>query len=104
MTHSLEEAWALDGDHRDRPDDHTALSFCTDHADLHVPHASGAILGYGPTELCLQSRICYGSYSMTEIRPYSALPLPGVKPGFASNLYQLLTGKAESTLLFGMHL
>ena len=104
MTHSLEEAWALDGDHRDQHGDHTALSFCTDHADLHVPHASGAILGYGPTELCLRPWIYYGSYSATEILLYSALLLLGVMLRSASNLCQLLTGEAELTLLFGLQL
>ena len=54
--HSLEEVWALDGDHCDRLDDHTAPGFCTDHAALHVPHASGAISGYGPTGPYLRHR------------------------------------------------
>ena len=75
MTHSLEEAWALDIDHRDRLDD----QFLYDHPAPHVPHSSGAISGYGPTELCLRPWICYGSYSATETRPYSALPLPGAR-------------------------
>ena len=97
MTHSLGEAWVLD-------DDHTAHGSHTGHAGLHVPHASEAILGCEPTELCLPSQICYESYSATEILLCSALPLPGVKPGSASNLCQLLTGKAESTLLFGLQL
>ena len=85
MTHFLEEAWALDGDHRDRLGDHTALGFCTDHVDLHVPHASGAILGYGPTELCLQPRICCESYSATEILLCSTHPRLGARPGSAPN-------------------
>ena len=80
MTHSLEEAWALDGDHRDRLDDHTAPGFCTDHAALHVPHASGAISGYGPTGPYLRPQICYGSYPASETWPYSALLLPGARP------------------------
>ena len=104
MTHSLGEAWALDDDHRDRVGDHTAHGFCTDLAGLHVPHAAGAILGCEPTELCPLQRICCESYSATEILLYSALPLLGVKPGSASNLCQLPTGKAESTLLFGLQL
>ena len=58
MTHSLGEAWALDDDHHDRLGDHTTLDFCIDLVDPHVPHASEAILGYGPTELCLQQQIC----------------------------------------------
>ena len=76
MTHSLGEAWALDDDHRDRVGDHTARGFCTDLAGLHVPHASGAILGCEPTEPCLLQRIYYESYSVTEILLYSALLLP----------------------------
>ena len=97
MTHSLGEAWVLD-------DDHTAHGSCTDPVDLHVHHALEAILGCEPTELCLPSQICYESYSATEILLCSALPLPGVKPGSASNLCQLLTGKVESSLLFGLQL
>ena len=97
MTHSLGEAWVLD-------DDHTAHGFCTDPVDLHVPHALEAILGCEPTELCLPLQIYYESYSTTEILLCSALPLPGVKPGSTSNLCQLPTGKAESTLLFGLQL
>ena len=80
MTHSLGEAWALDDDHRDRVGDHTAHGFCTDLVGLHVPHASGVILGCEPTELCLLPRICYGSYSATEILMCFVLLLPGVKP------------------------
>ena len=78
MIHSLGEAWALDDDHRDRVGDHTAHSFCTDLIGLHVPHASGAILGYEPTGLCLQQRICYESYSATKKQQSFGLLLPGV--------------------------
>ena len=102
MTHSSGEGWALDDGHRGRVGDHTAHGFCTDLADIHVPHAAGAILGYEPTELCLPSQICYESYSATEILPCSALPLPGVTPGSTSNLCPLPIGKAELTLLFGL--
>ena len=104
MTHSSGEVWALDDGHRGRVGDHTAHGFCTDLAGPHVPHAAGAILGCESTELCLPSQICYESYSMTKILPCSALLLPGVKPGSASNLCQLPTGKAESTLLFVLQL
>ena len=104
MTHSSEEGWALDDGHRGRVGDHTAHGFCTDLAGLHVPHASEVILGCEPTELCLPSQICCESYSATEILLCSALLLPGVKPGSASNLCQLPTGKAELTLLFGLQL
>ena len=104
MTHSLEEAWALDDDHRGRFGDHTIHGFYTNPSDLHVPHALEAILGCEPTELCLPPQICYESYSATETLLCSVLPLPGVKPGSASNLCQLLTGKAELTLLFGPQL
>ena len=97
MTHSLGEVWVLDVDH-------TAHGFYTDPVGLHVPHALEAILGCEPTELCLPSRICYESYSATEILLCSALLLPGVKPGSASNLCQLPTGKAGLTLLFGLQL
>ena len=78
MTHSLGEAWALDDDHRGRVGDHTAHGFCTVLADLHVPHASEAILGCEPTELCLQPRICYESYSATKKQQSFGLLLPGV--------------------------
>ena len=98
MIHSSEEVWALD-DGR-----HIAHGFCTDLAGVHVLHAAGAILGYVLTELCLPSQTCYESYSTTEIPLSSALLLPGVKPGSASNLCQVMTGKAESTLLFGPQL
>ena len=54
MIHPLGEGWALDVDHHGRVGDHTARGSCTDHAGLHVPRASGAILGYGPTGLYLQ--------------------------------------------------
>jgi len=77
MIHSSGEGLALDVDHHDRIGDHTAHSFCTDHAGLHVPHASEASLGCEPTELCLPSQICCESYSATEIPLCSALPLPG---------------------------
>ena len=97
MTHSLGEAWVLD-------DDHTTHGFCSDPVDLHVPHALGAILGCEPTKLCLQLQIYYESYSETVILMCSAPPPPGAKPGSASNLCQLLTRKAESTLLFGLQL
>ena len=93
MTHSLGEAWVLD-------DDHTAHGFCTDPAGAHAPHAAEAILGCEPTGLCLPSQIRYESYSATEILLCFARRLPGAKPGSASNPWQLLTGKAELTLLF----
>ena len=99
MTHSLGEAWALDDDHRGRVGDRTAHGFCTDLVGLHVPHASEAILGCEPTELCLPSRICCGSYPATEIQLYSALPPPGARLGFAPDLGQLPNGKVESTPL-----
>ena len=104
MTHSLGEAWALDDDRCDRVGDHTARGFCTDLVDLHVPHASGAILGCEPTRLCLQPWICCESYSMTEILLCSAHPRLGARPGSAPNLDQLLTGKVELTPLFGPQL
>ena len=104
MTHSSGEVWALDDDHRGQVGDHTAHGFCTVLADLHVPHASEAILDCGPIELRLPPQICYESYSATMTLLCSALPLPRVKPGSASNLCQLLTGKAESTVLFGLQL
>ena len=90
--------------HRGRVGDHTAHGFCTDLVGLHVPHAAGVILGCEPTERCLPSQICYESYSATEILLCSALLLPGVKLGSTSNLCQLPTRKAESTLLFGLQL
>ena len=71
---------------------------------LHVPHASGAISGYGPTGPYLRPQICYGSYPTTETRPYSALLLPGARPCSAPDLGQLLTGKVKSTLLSGQQL
>ena len=86
MTHSSEEVWALGDGHRGRVGDHTARGFCTDPAGAHAPHAAEAILGYEPTGLCPPSQICYESYSATEILLCSALQLPGVKPGSASNL------------------
>ena len=104
MTHSSEEAWALDDDRRDRVGDHTARGFCTDLAGLHSLHASGAISDYGPTGQCLPPRIYYGSYSATEILLYSALPPHGARPGSAPDLDQLLTGKVGLTPLFGPQL
>ena len=77
-THSSGEGLALDVDHHDRIGDHTAHSFCTDHTGLHVPHASEAILGCEPTELCLPSQICYESYSATEKQRNSGLLPLGV--------------------------
>ena len=68
MTHSSEEAWVLDDDCRGRVDDHT----------VHGPHATGAILGCGPTELYLLVRICCESYSATAIQLNFDLLLPGV--------------------------
>ena len=94
MTHSLGKVWVLDVDH-------TAHGFCTDPVGLHVPPALEAILGCEPTELCLQPRTCYGSYSSTKILLYSAPLLHGAKLGSAPDLDQLLTGKVGLTLLFG---
>ena len=76
MTHSSEEAWALDDGHRGRVDDHTAHGSCTDPAGAHVPHAAGAILGCGPTELYPLLRICCESYFATETLLCSVLLLP----------------------------
>ena len=76
--HSLGEGWALDVDHHDRVGDHTAHGSGTDHAGPHVPHATGAILGNGPTGLYLQRRICCGSYSTIVIQLNFDLLLPGV--------------------------
>ena len=104
MTHSLGEAWALDDDHHGRVGDHTAHGFFTDLVGPYVPHAAGAILGYGLTELYLPSQTCYESYSATETPLCSALLLPGARPGSASNLCQLPTRKAELTLRFGLQL
>ena len=101
MTHSSEEVWALDDGHRGRVDDHTAHGSCTDLADAHVHHVVEVIAGYGQIGQYLPPQTYYESYSATEILLYSAPPLPGVKPGSASNPYQPPTGKAESTLLFG---
>ena len=78
MTRSSGEGWALDVDHHDRVGDHTTHCSCTDHAGLHVPHASGAILGYGPTGLCLRQQIYCESCSVTEKQRNSGLLLPGV--------------------------
>ena len=75
MTLSSGEGLALDVD---RTGNHTAHFFCTDHAGLRVPHASGAILGYEPTGLCLQQWICYESCSVTEKQRNFSLLLPGV--------------------------
>ena len=104
MMHSSEEVWALDDNYRGRVGDHTTHGFCIAPADAHVPHAAGVILGCGPTELYLPSQTCYESYSVTEKLMCFALLLPGVRPGSASNLCQPPTGKAESTLLFGLQL
>ena len=94
MTHSLEEAWALDDDCRGRADDHT----------VHGLHAAGAILGYGLTGLYPLLRIFCESYSATETLQCSALLLLGARPGSASNLCRPPTVKVESTLLFGLQL
>ena len=104
MTHSSEEAWALDDGHHGRVDHYTAHGSCTDLAGTHVPHAAEAISGYGLTGQYLPPQTCYESYSATEIPLYSAPPLPGVKPGSASNLGQLMTGKVELTLLLELQL
>ena len=104
MTHSSEEAWALGDGHRGRVDDHTAHGSCTDLAGAHVPRTAEAVLGCEQIGQYLPPQICYESYSATEILLYSALPLLGVKPGSASNLGQLLTGKVELTLLFELQL
>ena len=104
MIHSSEEVRALDDGHRDRVGDHTSRGSCTGPAGAHVPHAAGAILGCGPTELYLPSQICYESYFATETLLCCALLLLGVRPGSASNLFQPPTGKAELTLLFGLQL
>ena len=104
MIHPLGEGWALDANHHDRVGHHTAHGSSTDHAGLHVPHALEAILGCEPTELGLPLQIYYESYSETVTLLCSAPPPPGAKPGSASNPYQLPTGKAESTLLFGPQL
>ena len=104
MIHSSEEVWALDDGHRGRVDDHTAHGSCIDPAGAHVPHAAEAISCYGQIGQYSPPQTYYESYSATEILLCSALLLPGVKPGSASNLCQLLTGKAESTLLFGLQL
>ena len=77
MTHSSGEGLALDVDHHDRIGDHTAHSFCTNHAGRHVPHASGATAGCEPTGLYLLQRIDYGSYSVTEKQRNSGSLLPG---------------------------
>ena len=77
-TRSSGEGWAPDVDRHDRIGDHTSHGSRTDYAGPHVPHASGAILGYEPTRLCLQQRICCESCSATEKQRDSGLLLPGV--------------------------
>lgn len=77
MTHSSGEGLALDVDHHDRIGDHTAHSFCTNHAGRHVPHASGAISGCESTGLYLLQRIDCGSYSATGKQRNSGFPPPG---------------------------
>ena len=104
MTHSLEEAWELDGGHRGRVDDHTAHSSCTDLAAAHVPHAAEAILGCEQIGQYLPPQICYESYSVTEILLYSVLQLLEARPGSTSNPCLPPTGKAGWTLLFGLRL
>ena len=104
MMYSSGEAWALNGDSRGRVGDHTAHGFCTDPVDLHVPHALEAILGCESTDLYPLQWTCCESYSTTETLLCFALPLPGARPGSASNLCRPLTGKAELTLLFGPQL
>ena len=94
------------GGHRGRTDDLAAHGSDpnTSLDDAHVPHAAEAISGYGQTGQYPPPQTCPESYSATEILLYSAPPLLGVKPGSASNLGQLLTGKVESTLLSGPQL
>ena len=77
MIHSSEEVWALDDGHHGRVGDHTARGSAprTDPGNAHVPHAAGAILGYGPTELYLPSQICCESYYATETLLCSVLLL-----------------------------
>ena len=94
MMHSSEEVWALDDDCRGPVGHHTA----------HGPHTAGAILDCGPTGQYLLPWICYESYSATKTLMCSALLLPGVRPGSASNLYQPPIGKAELTPLYGPQL
>ena len=77
MIHSSGEGLALDVDHHDRIGDHTDHSFCTDHAGLHVPHASEAIFGCEPTRLYPLQRIDCEPCSTTEKQRNSGLPLPG---------------------------
>ena len=76
MIHSLGEGWALDVDHHDQIGDHIAHGSRADYAGLHVPHALGAILGYGLTGLYLQRWICCESYSATTIQLNFDLLLP----------------------------
>ena len=80
MTHSSEEAWALEDGHHGRVDDHTAHGSSTNLAGVHVPHAAEVILGCEQIGQYLPPQICYESYSATEILLYSALLLPGVNP------------------------
>ena len=104
MTHSLEEAWALNEGHRGRVCDHTTRSTCTDPAGVHVLHAVEAILGCEPTGPCPPPQTCYESYSATRILLYFILQLLEARPGSASNPCIPPTGKARSTLLFGSRL
>ena len=104
MTHSSEEAWALDDGHRGRVGDHTARGFCTDPAGAHAPHAAEAILGYEPTGLYSQRRIDCESYCVTVTQLNSDLLLPGANPGSASSLCQPPTERAELTLIYGLQL
>ena len=73
MTHSSEEAWALDDGHHGRVGDHTDCGFCTDHAGAHIPNAAEAILGCELTRPCLPPQTCYESYFATEILLYAVL-------------------------------
>ena len=102
--HSSEEVWALDDDHHDRVSDHTSRGFYIAPADAHVPHATGVILGCGPSELYPLLRICCESYSVTKTLLCSVLLLPGARLGSTSNLCQSSTRKAELTLLYGLQL
>ena len=77
MIHSSGEGLALDVDHHDRISDHIAHCYHVDYAGPHVPHASGAILGYEPTGPCLRQRIYCESCSATEKQRNSGLLLPG---------------------------
>ena len=77
MTHSSEEAWALDDGHRGRVGDHTAHGSYTDLAGAHVPHAAEAILGCEPTGLYPLQEIDCGSCCAIEKQRNSGFPLPG---------------------------